>query len=129
MDVFQLRYILIMLHAAAGAISFFAGLALIFLPQYLSNRRLFALYSWSLIGLVVFLAGAMIVFWTNYSNPERIIFTGLFGLALYMLSLFEGFIIVAALNAGSPGWFVGLLAVLGVFAGRWVIGVAQRRAV
>jgi hypothetical protein len=100
----------------------------------------------------------MIVFWTNYSNPERIIFTGLFGLALYMLyrarsasrllkfpknnwkygyiehigftliSLFEGFIIVATLNAGSPGWFVAILAVLGVFAGRWAIGAAQRRA-
>jgi hypothetical protein len=97
------------------------------------------------------------VYWTNYSSVERIIFPGLFVLGIYMLyrarnanllrkahqnnwtqgyiehigftliSLFEGFIIVSGLNSGFPGWLVALLAILGVLAGRWMIGFAQRR--
>lgn len=157
MDVSQLHYHLIILHAFSGTISFFAGCALVLLPKYLANKRLFALYFWSLVGLIVFLAGAMIAHWMHYSNPERIIFTGLFGLGIYMLyraqnasrllksqqnnwkhsyidhigftliSLFEGFIIVTVLSAGGPGWLVAILAILGVLIGRWAIDLAQRR--
>ena len=99
----------------------------------------------------------MLVYWTQYSRIERILFPGLFGLGLYMLyrarsarqllgsrqrnwkqayiehigftliSLFEGFIIVTGLNSGSPGWLVALFAILGVILGRWAIGFAQQR--
>ena len=118
---------------------------------------MFSLYAWFLIGLVVFLAGAMLVYWRQYSTTERILFPGLFGLGLYMLyrarsarqllgsrqrnwkqayiehigftliSLFEGFIIVTGLNSGSPGWLVALFAILGVILGRWAIGFVQQR--
>jgi uncharacterized membrane protein YfcA len=111
-----------------------------------------------LIGLVASLAGAILVHWTTYSDPERIVFTALLGLGLYMLyrvrrarqllqtrsegwergtiehigftliSLFEGFIIVTGLNVGGPGWLIALLALLGVLTGRWAVGPAQRRA-
>jgi hypothetical protein len=157
MDVHTLHNLLILFHAAAGTISFFAGGYLIFSPKFASNHRLFGLYWWSLVGLVVFLAGAMFVYWTEYSSTERIIFPGLFVLGLYMLyrarnarrlmkdqenswrqdyiehigftliSLFEGFIIVGALNSGFPGWLVAILAILGVLLGRAAIGFAQRR--
>jgi hypothetical protein len=107
--------------------------------------------------MVILLAGAILVSWKNYSTLERVIFPGLFVLGIYMLyrarnanllrktrqnewtqdyiehigftliSLFEGFIIVSGLNSGVPGWLVALLAILGVLAGRWMIGFAQRR--
>jgi len=145
------------LHAAAAAISFFVGCLLIFAPTYISNQRLFGLYWWSLIGMMVLLIGAMFVYWNEYSDTERIVFPILLGLGMFMLyrahnasrllkaqqndwklgyieyigftliSLFEGFVIVTVLNAGGPGWLVALLAILGVFAGRWMIGLAQRR--
>jgi uncharacterized membrane protein len=118
---------------------------------------LFSLYAWFLIGLVVFLAGAMLVYWTQYSRIERILFPGLFGLGLYMLYrahsahhllanrqgnwkqaaiehngftlilLLEGFIIVMVLNSGGPGWLVALFAILGIVLGRRAIGSAQQR--
>jgi hypothetical protein len=157
MDVQSLHRILIMLHAAAAAISFFVGCLLIFAPAYISNQRLFGLYWWSLVGMVILLIGAMLVYWNEYSESERIVFPILLGLAMFMLyrahnasrllkakqndwklgyiehigftliSLFEGFVIVTVLNAGGPGWLVALLAILGVLGGRWMIGLAQGR--
>ena len=157
MDVQSLHSILIMLHAAAAAICFFAGCLLIFAPAYISNQRLFGLYWWSLVGMVILLICAMLVYWNEYSDGERIVFPILLGLGMFMLyrahnasrllksqqndwklgyiehigftliSLFEGFVIVTVLNAGGPGWLVALLAILGVLGGRWMIGLAQRR--
>ena len=157
MDVHSLHNILIILHAAAATISFFAGWLLIFSRAYTSNQRLFSLYWWSLVGMVAFLAGAILVYWTEYSSAERIIFPGLLGLGIYMLyrarsanhllgtqqnnwkssyiehigftliSLFEGFIIVSGLNSGISGWMVAVAAILGVVIGRWVIHLAQQR--
>jgi hypothetical protein len=157
MDIHSIHNVLITLHAASGGISFFAGCWLMFSPRHISNRWLFGLYRWFLVGLVVFLVGAMLVYWTEYSGAEQIIFTGLFGLGMYMLirarsanqllgtqpadwkhsyienigftliSLFEGFIIVTVLNLGSPGWLVALFAILGILIGRGAIGLAQRR--
>ena len=157
MDVHSLHNILIILHAAAATISFFAGCLLIFSRAYTLNQRLFSLYWWSLVGMVAFLAGAILVYWTEYSSAERIIFPGLFGLGIYMLyrarsanhllgtqqnnwkssyiehigftliSLFEGFIIVSGLNSGISGWMVAIAAILGVVIGRWVIHLAQQR--
>ena len=157
MDVHSLHNILIILHAAAATISFFAGCLLIFSRAYTSNQWLFSLYWWSLVGMVFFLAGAILVYWTEYSSAERIICPGLFGLGIYMLyrarsanhllgtqqnnwkssyiehigftliSQFEGFIIVSGLNSGISGWMVAVAAILGVVIGRWVIHLAQAR--
>ena len=157
MDVQSLHNVLIILPAAAAAISFFAGCFLILSLRQASNQRLFSLYWWSLIGTVVLLISAMLVYWNEYSGTERIVFPVLLGLGMFMLyraqnasrllkvqqngwklgyiehigftliSLFEGFVIVTVLNAGGPGWLVALLAILGVLVGRWVIGLAQRK--
>jgi hypothetical protein len=157
MNVQSLHTVLIVLHAATAAISFFAGCLLLFSPTYISNHRVFGLYWWSLIGMVVLLIGAMLVYWNEYSDTERIVFPVLLGLGMFMLyraqnasnllkarqndwelgyiehigftliSLFEGFVIVTVLNAGGSGWLVTLLAILGVFAGRFMIGFAQRK--
>jgi uncharacterized membrane protein len=157
MNIQAFHDVLIILHAVAATISFFAGCLLIFFANYISNQRLFSLYWWSLIGMVVLLLGAILVYWIQYSNAERIIFPGLFVLGLYMLyrakrandllrtrqndwrhsyiehigftlvSLFEGFIIVSGLNTGISGWFVAIAAIFGVLVGRWLIGFSQRR--
>ena len=158
MDIHSVHAVLVGLHAASAVMSLLAGCFLLFSLGHLANRRLFGLYWWFLVGMVAALACAMVVYWTQYANTERVIFTSLFVLGLFMLyrarsasqllksqaigwqrdyiehigftliSLFEGFIIVTLLNSGSPGWLVALVAVLGVLMGRWVIGLAQRRA-
>ncbi|SRR6266498_1454492 len=158
MDVQSLHNVLIILHAASAVISFFVGCFLILSLRNTSIQRWFGFYWWPLVGMVLFLAGAILVYWAEYSSLERIIFPGLFVLAIYMLyrarsanraleakqndwkhdtiehigftliSLFEGFIIVGGIDIGVPGWLVAVVAILGVFAGRWLIGFAQRRA-
>ena len=157
MDNHSIHNILIMLHATSATISFFAGCFLILLPRYMSDQRLFQLYWWTLVGMVVLLAGSIVVYWMEYTSTERIIFPGLFALGIYMLvrarsahgllgsqqtdwkptfvehigftliSLFEGFVIVSGLSSGVPGWLVALLAVLGVLLGRWSIGLAKQK--
>jgi hypothetical protein len=156
-DIQSAHNILILLHATAATFAFFAGCLLIFSPTYLSNGRIFNLYLWSLIAMVILLTSAIIVYWKQYSDVERIIFPGLLGLALFMLfrawgaglvfatqqgnwklgyvehigftliSLFEGFIIVSGLDLGFPGWLVATVAIAGLLAGRWLIGLAKQR--
>jgi hypothetical protein len=157
MDSHSIHNLLIILHAASATISFFAGFFLILFLSSGADGRLFGLYWATLLGMVVLLAGAILVYWVEYSNTERIIFLGLFVLGVYMLyrarsakhslksqqadwkrayiehigftliSLFEGFVIVSGLTSGFRGWVVGLLAILGVLIGRWLIGIAQER--
>ena len=157
MDIQAIHNVLIILHAAAATISFFAGGFLVLSARNTLTERWFSLYWWTLVGMVVLLAAAILVYWREYSGIERILFPGLFVLGLYMLyrarnanrllttqqddwrhdyiehigftliSLFEGFVIVAGLNSGLPVWLVALVAVLGVLIGRWSIGRAQRR--
>ena len=157
MDSHSIHSFLIILHAASATVSFVAGFFLILSLKTGSEQRLFGLYWATLLGMVVLLAGAILVYWAEYSITERIIFPGLFVLGVYMLyrarsakhslnsqqadskrayiehigftliSLFEGFVIVSGLTSGFPGWLVGLLAILGVLIGRWLIRIAQER--
>lgn len=157
MDIQSTHNVLIILHASAATISFFAGCFLILSTRSLQSQGWFGLYWWTLVGMVVLLAAAIVVSWREYSGVERILFPGLFALGLYMLyrarrangllgshqtesehayiehigftliSLFEGFVIVSGINAGFAWWLVALLAVLGVLLGRWLIGFSQRR--
>lgn len=157
MDIQALHNVLIILHAIAATVSFFAGCFLILSLRNTRMRRWFSLYWWTLVGMVVLLAAAILVYWTEYSGTERIIFSGLFVLSLYMLyrarsanslltsqqtnwehsyiehvgftliSLFEGFIIVSGLNSGLPVWLVALVAILGLLVGQWLIGFSQRK--
>lgn len=152
-----LHIFFIAIHALAATISFFSGSFAMLFPNYHSIQRLFSLYLWSLIGMVIFLVGAMIAWWTVYTTIEQVVFAGLLGLAFYMvyrgfqarfllqsqerhwrstyihhigftlISLFEGFIVVALINASAPGWLVALVAILGVIVGRRAIDIAESR--
>jgi len=157
MNIQSLHNLFIILHAAAATISFFTGSFLILSKGSTQMQRGHSWYWWTLVGMVVLLAGAILVYWQEYTSIERIIFPGLFVLGIYMLyraqnagrlleaqrnnwkhdyiehigftliSLFEGFIIVSGLTSGFPGWLVAVLAILGVLLGRWLIAFSQRR--
>ena len=45
-----------------------------------------------------------------------------------LITLFEGFVIVGAIDLGAPVWVVVALAVLGVAAGRMVVDRVDRLA-
>ncbi len=151
----MLHDLLIAVHALSGVVSFVVGCLLVFAPGYRTDRRLFDLYLWPLVGLVVFLLLVIVVDWPQLSDTERIIFSGLVLLGLYMLyranqarealnqrpagwqsryidhigftltSLFEGFIIISGIDLGMEGWLVAVAAVLGLIVGRWAIERAK----
>lgn len=108
--------------------------------------------------MVVALASAVAIGWGARSGSERATFGGLVLLGGYtawrawhawavrgrrtagwsltfvtdigftLITLFDGFVIVAALDLGAPGWAVGAVAVLGVVVGRWAIARVERAA-
>ena len=157
MDLYSLHNGILSLHAVAATLAFLAGSLLVFSSAFMSNERIFKLYLWALIGMVTLLAAAILVYWTQYTTIERIVFPGLLILGIYMLfrawsanrlldsmqkdwsrqyiesigftliSLFEGFVIVSGLNSGFPIWLTILIGITGVLVGRWLIGSAQRR--
>ena len=110
-------------------------------------RAYFTLYFGALFALLVFMAGAIAVDWAGLDATARLIYLGLAALGLYMIwraahagdrlrrrdgdwrprylddigftliSLFDGFVIVAAIDLGAPVWLVVLLGVVGVVGG------------
>ena len=123
-----------------------------------SRQSLFRYYLIALIAMIMFLAGAILAHVNRLDGTQRGIFLGLFVLSLYMLfrglqartvlfsqrddqlgsyihhigftliSLFEGFIIVAAIDLGAPGWLTAGVAVLGVIVGSRVLHRIQTQA-
>ncbi len=141
----MLHNTLIALHAGAGVVCFAAGVASLGLHTAASWR--FAAYFGALFALLVFMAGAIAVDWAGLDSTARLIYLGLAALGLYMLwraahagswlrhrdgdwrprylddigftliSLFDGFVIVAAIDLGAPVWLVVVLGVIGVVGG------------
>ncbi len=122
-----------------------------------SRVSLFNYYVIMLIAMIVFLAGAIVAHVGRLDGIQRGVFAGLFLLSLYMLvrgfrartalfvhgdgwwaryidhigftliSLFEGFIIVAAIDLGAPGWLTAAVAVLGVVVGSGALRSVQNQ--
>jgi uncharacterized membrane protein YqjE len=44
-----------------------------------------------------------------------------------LISLFEGFIIVAVIDLGAPDWLVGVIAILGLVGGIWSVNKVKSR--
>lgn len=137
--------LLITLHSAAGIVAFGAGCIAVW------RRRHFTLYVWSLIAMFTFLVAAFAIDWPSLNVPSRALFSALTALAAYMLwravqagrllpvqdtaarvrfidhvgftliALFVGFVAIAALDLGSPGWLVGVVGVVSVAVGRATI--------
>jgi hypothetical protein len=128
----MLHTVLIVLHAAAALVCFTAGVFCLGLRSATSGR--FRLYFWSLLAMLLFLAAAIAVDWGGLDTTTRVIFLGLGVLGLYMawraaqagtrlhrqdphwqprylddigftlIALFDGFVIVAAIDLGAPAW-------------------------
>jgi cell division protein FtsW (lipid II flippase) len=140
-----LHNLLIGLHATAGVVAFVAGVASLTLSTDRSWR--FQAYAVSLIALVVFMVAAVAADWRTLDGSAGWIYLGLIALGLYMLlraaqahsrmrhrpdgwrpkyiddigftliSLFDGFVIVSAIDLKAPVWLVIVIAVLGVAVG------------
>jgi hypothetical protein len=121
-------------------------------------RRLLGVYLAALGLMIAFMLGAMVVHWQQLGIGQQLIFGGLFLLGLYMgwralsarrllqqrsegwrlpymehvgftlIALWEGFVIVLAIDLGAPGWLVVVLAVLGVVLGNRALHRAEARA-
>jgi hypothetical protein len=121
-------------------------------------RWLFRVYLVSLGLMVVFLLGAMAAHWRQLGTAEQVIFAGLFLLGLFMawrayaawgllrrrpgtwrlpymehvgftlIALWDGFVVVLAIDLGAPGWLVLVLAVLGVVVGNRALHRAEAKA-
>jgi hypothetical protein len=114
------------------------------------------IYLVALVATVVFLIVAVAVEWDEITTGERISFSALTALALVMavrgargtasfgaqnrspvshlddigftvIALFDGFVIVAAIDLGVPVWAVALVGVVGVVAGIRVKKLADAR--
>ena len=145
MTNFLLHTVLIYGHALSGLIAFALGL-IVLRPQSVKSA-LFSSYFYSLWVMIVLLVAVVLLDWPQLSLVSQISFGGLTLLALYtgfrgwqarqilyaqpsgwqsayldhvgftLISLFDGFVIVGALDLNAAGWLVGLVAVLGVVVG------------
>lgn len=145
--------LLIVAHTVAGILAFAAGCAVIRPPADVRGIR-FRLYFGSLVALVVFLVAAIGSHWADLATPTRVIYMLLTGLGLYMvwrgrqaqtaatqdgryiehvgftlIALFDGFVIVSAIDLRAPTWLVVSIAIAGVLIGRREVARIQRSSV
>ncbi|HEV2528795.1 MAG TPA: hypothetical protein VGT61_10140 [Thermomicrobiales bacterium] len=142
---------LIVLHAVAATVAFGAGLAVIRPPRDLDSGFV-RLWAWSLVAMLVFVAGAIAAHWGDLATVTRAVYLGLLGLGGVMvarawlarrapdqhhawihhvgftlIALFDGFVIVAAIDLGAPAWVAVIAGVMGVLVGRWFVDRIGRR--
>jgi hypothetical protein len=144
--------LLIAAHATCAIAAFVLGLVVIWQPPTRVTAA-FRAYLATLSLMVLFLVAVILVDLAHLETPKRIVFLALLLLAVYMtwrgwqaaqelrqqtgnwrdayiedvgftlITLFDGFVIVAALDLGAPIWLVLVIGALGIIAGR--IGVVR----
>jgi hypothetical protein len=143
---------LIAVHAGAGTLALATGVVVV------TRRTLFWCYFWSLSVMAVTLVGAVVTGWRERPAGANAVFSALVVLAAFMvvrgvqalrlwraapgrssarlvdlvgftlISLFDGFVIVAALTRGGPPWLGVAAGILGVVAGRAALHRVSARA-
>jgi hypothetical protein len=149
----MLHTIFIAAHAVLGGAAFVAGLAA------LRRFAVFPVFWWSLVGTMASLVGAMVVAWSGWSTAERVIFSALLALGIYMLyrgaqaartlpvradgitdryldhmgfnliALFDAFAVVLVLDLGGPAWLMVTVGVLIAVIGHFLLRAAKLRLV
>ena len=149
----MLNTILITVHAVAATIAFGAG------ALSAPAGRFLGVYRGAMAVMAAALVPAILVDWSTTDPTARIVFIGLIGLACVMvaraelahrrspartggptaayldhigftlISLADGFAVVAAIRGGAPGWAVVALAVGVVVVGHVTLQIAKRRLV
>lgn len=143
----MLHSTLIAAHAASGIVAFVFGLVILRPPRLRGVPTMFYLYLATLWLMVLFLI-VVGIDWMNLDLVSRSVFGALTLLALYtgwrgwralqnlqsrttnwkgnyidnvgftLIALFDGFVIIGALDLGAPIWLVVIIGVLGVLVGR-----------
>jgi len=154
----MLHTTMIVLHATAAVVAFVAGFLALFPSRVEQQSPWFQVYLGSLGLMLVFLLGAMASHWQRLSTAEQVIFGGLFLLGLYMgwralsarallmgrsgqwrlpymehigftlIALWDGFVVVLAIDLGGTRLLAVVLAVLGVVVGNRALHRAEGRA-
>jgi hypothetical protein len=146
-EIIVLHTLLIVGHAAAGFIALILGCAVLVPPRGRRSPR-FLTYLVSVVALVVFLVAVVVVDWPGLEGGQRVTFSLLCGLGVYtawrairahrlleqrpakwrtayvdhvgftVISLFDGFVLVEAIDLGAP-----LPVVIGVGAAGVIAGI------
>lgn len=152
----MLHLLLIALHATSGIVALAAGVFVLRSPGR-ASPAMFGIYLGALWGMVLSLAVAVAAGWPSLNASSRTLFgaltlfavaIGARGWASYrlarqrvpewehrslahvgftLIALFDGFVIVSALDLGAPVWLIVLAGAGGVLGGRFVIGRAGER--
>ncbi len=148
--------VLIYSHAAGGLAAFVTG-CFILRPRDNVPFFGFNLYFVTLWVVVIMLLIVVLWDWSSLSGINRLVFGGLTLLAFYtgfrgwqarqaillrksnwkekyidhtgftLISLFDGFIIVSAIDLKMPGWLVGAAGMLGIITGILIINRVKDR--
>ncbi|MEJ7799164.1 MAG: hypothetical protein WKF60_01510 [Ilumatobacter sp.] len=143
--------ILIVLHAAAGVAAFTTGTAALSWRQVERHHWIPSAVTWMMAGLILFMVGAMGAHWEALSGVERLVFSALSVLGgvmwwrarraaqiaatsigdqwsryvdhvgFVLISLFNGFVIIAALDLGADPAIVATSAITAPIGGHLVI--------
>ena|SRR5215469_16150893 len=146
----------IVVHATSAVAAFIIGIVLLFQSTTLRQLQLGRAFLVLLILMEVFLVVAILSHVTSLQTITQIIFGALVILGGYMIwravqaviiltqqnqadqlkvtdhvgfvliSLFDGFAIVSALDLGAPGWLIAVIAVVAVAIGIYAINVRKR---
>ncbi|MFL5655514.1 MAG: hypothetical protein ACJ8CB_15220 [Ktedonobacteraceae bacterium] len=145
----------IVVHALSAAGAFVVGIVLLFQSNALRQLQLGVAFVVLLILMEVFLVIAILSHVTSLPGMTQIIFGGLAILGLYMIwravqavsvlreqpgnqgavidhigfnliSLFDGFAIISAIDLHAPGWLVAVIAVGAVALGIYAINVRKK---
>ena len=145
----------IVVHALSGIGAFIIGVVLLFQSNTLRQLQLGVAFLVLLVLLEVFLVIAILSHVTSLPGITQIIFGGLAILGLYMIwravqavsvlrdphgnqgavidhigfsliSLFDGFAIISAIDLQAPGWLVAVIAVGAVALGIFAINVRKK---
>jgi len=148
--------VLIVGHALCGVGALLVG-CFILKPPVSSTSPLFRIYAAGLVGLIVLMLAVVAYDWSTLHFAQQVTFAGLCALGIYtgwralrayreldarqpgwqaryvdhvgftLISLFDGFAIVAAVDRDAPLPIVLLVGVLGVVAGIAAMNVAKSR--
>jgi hypothetical protein len=152
----DLHTLAIVLHAASATGAFLVGIVLLFQSQMLRQLRLARAVVVLLMLMAVFLIIAILSHVTRLPISQQLIFGGLFLLLMYMIwrairavivlrkheqadqfkaldhvgfvliSLFDGFAIVSALDLHAPPWLLVVIAVGAVLLGISAINLRKK---
>jgi hypothetical protein len=147
----MLHTALISIHAASGVVAFAAGCAAI------RRRSFFSVYLWSLASLLVFLVLAVATDWPQLDAVARILFAAFvpFGgvmawqalearrrlpaahaaptaaylnhLGFTLVALFDGFVVILAIDLGAVTWMAAVVGGLGAVAGHLALRAVKAR--